>query len=82
MAIADIKAAVETPWRTCAVCHALDNIPPDEATALRDLLRNKGVRYSELSEKLAEDPDTPLKLDRDALSRHARGFCAARERLR
>lgn len=82
MAIVDIRTAVEIPWRTCAVCHALDTIPETEAVALRALLANKGVRYSELSDALADDKDTPLQLDRQSLARHATARCAAKERLR
>ena len=69
------------PWRTCQVCHALASIDPTEADALRSLLRGK-MRYSEISTLIRDDPDTPLDLDPDALSRHARGNCSARERLR
>jgi hypothetical protein len=69
------------PWRTCKVCHALATIPPAEAEGLRDLLRGK-LRYSEISDLIAGDPDTPLQIDKDTLSRHARGRCSAREVLR
>jgi hypothetical protein len=82
MALSDIAKAAKTadplPWRTCAVCHALATIPPTEAEGLRALLRGK-LRYSEIS---ADDPDTPLQIDKETLSRHARGGCSARERLR
>ena len=82
MAIADIAAtSPAVPWQTCQVCHALDTIPAAEAAALRALLAGT-MRYSELSDALAADPDTPLTLHPDALSRHARGRCVAREKLR
>jgi hypothetical protein len=85
MALSDIAKAAKTadplPWRTCAVCHALATIPEAEAEGLRDLLRGK-LRYSEISDLIAGDPDTPLDIDKDTLSRHARGRCAAREVLR
>jgi hypothetical protein len=85
MALSDIAKAASTadplPWRTCAVCHALATIPADEAQGLRDLLRGK-LRYSDIRDLIAQDADTPLQLDVDALSRHARGRCAAREVLR
>jgi hypothetical protein len=85
MSLAKIAKAAKTadplPWRTCSVCHALATIPEAEAEGLRDLLRGK-LRYSEISDLIADDPDTPLRLDSDALSRHARGGCSARERLR
>lgn len=83
MAIADLQAETDkAPWRTCAVCHALATIPPSEAKALNALLANKKMRYTELSDKLAKDTDTPLVIDADTLSRHARGRCQARQKLR
>jgi len=82
MALSDIAAtAPATPWRTCAVCHALSTIPDAEAAGLRSLLAS-GMRYTEMSEALAADDDTPLQLPPDTLSRHARGRCEAREKLR
>lgn len=83
MAIADIAADNTTgiPWRTCQVCHALNSIPDSEAAGLRSLLGGT-KRYSEIAELIAADPDTPLRLDPGALSRHARGRCEAKERLR
>lgn len=85
MAISDIAArastaAEEAPWRTCQVCHALATLPKAESDALRELLAGK-KRYSELEQELQDDPDAP-NLQRHALSRHARGTCDARERLR
>lgn len=84
MAISDIAARTNTRslWRTCLVCDALDNLPAQEATALRSLLGNPGVRYTELSQALEADPDYPLQLPSDTLSRHARGRCSANEKLR
>jgi hypothetical protein len=85
MAIADLAAKASTdgvPWRTCKVCHALATIPDGEAAGLRALLANPKKRYDEISSEIAADEDTPLQIDRDALSRHARGKCAAREKLR
>jgi hypothetical protein len=85
MALADLartKADSAAPWRTCAVCHALATIPPAEADALREMLSDRERRYSKISEEIAEDPDTPLDLDTGTLSRHARGRCGAKERLR
>jgi hypothetical protein len=85
MAISDIAQATQNadplPWRTCGVCHALATIPEAEAEGLRALLRGK-LRYSEISDLIADDPDTPLQIDKETLSRHARGGCSARERLR
>jgi hypothetical protein len=39
------------------------------------------VKFVDLERELKADPDVP-SLHRDALSRHARGLCAAREVLR
>jgi len=83
MALQDIadKLAPELPWRTCATCHALDAMSDEDAQILRALLGNRAVRYKELAQLLADDPDSPT-IPWEALSRHARGGCAARERLR
>jgi len=84
MAIADLASTADTgkaPWRTCQVCHALATIPASEADGLRKLLAS-GLRYSQISALIASDPDTPLDLPRDVLSRHARGLCEAREKIR
>ena len=83
MAISDLAKRVEEKlWQKCLVCHALENLPDVEAAALRDLLANPRVRYSELSNDLARDEDYPLDIPAETLSRHARGGCSARERLR
>ncbi len=66
----------------CSVCDALATLPPKEADALRGLLADPAWRYSELSDALAADPDTPLIISGNTLSRHARGRCSAREKLR
>lgn len=83
MALSDIAAKLDpgTPWRTCGVCHALSGMEPDEAAILRDLLSDRGVKFTELAKALADDPDSPT-IPHDALSRHARGLCSAGERLR
>lgn len=84
MALSDLAAQVkdQIPWRTCQVCHALAGIPADEAAGLRALLSNTGLKFTEIQKMVADDPDTPLQLGVDALSRHARGRCEAREVLR
>jgi hypothetical protein len=66
----------------CLVCVALASLPPTEAKALRGHLSNPAWRYTELSDALAADSDTPLDLKPFVLARHARGECAAGERLR
>jgi hypothetical protein len=83
MALADIAADLvdEIPWRTCATCHALDNMSADDAAVLIRLLSDRNVQFATLAGALADDPDSPT-IDRAALSRHARGQCAARKVLR
>ncbi len=77
-----IESGEGVPWRTCAVCHALATIPPDEAAGFRALMGNKALRYNEVEQIIAADPDTPLVIPWATISRHARGGCDARERLR
>ena len=85
MALSDIAAALtdpaSTPHRTCQVCHLLDGMNDTDAATLRALLADRGVKFTELERELKADPDVP-SLHRDALSRHARGLCSAREVLR
>lgn len=83
MALADIAADLvdEIPWRTCATCHALDNMSEDDAATLRRLLADRKVQFTALAKALADDPDSPT-IPRVALSRHANGDCSAREVLR
>jgi hypothetical protein len=86
MAISDLSARLDPaiPHQTCATCDFLASLDGDEANALRSLLANKGARYSEIADGLADDPDYAHRTtpDRQALSRHARGLCSAREKLR
>lgn len=85
MAISDIlndAATKATKGPSCTVCLALDSLPVDEATALRSLLADPAWRYTELADRLAEDPDTPLVIPHGTLARHAKGRCSAREKLR
>lgn len=85
MAIADIlKSDITEVLKgpTCTVCLALANLPLEEADALRQLLADPAWRYTELSDRLASDPDTPLDIPHSTLARHAKGRCAAREKLR
>lgn len=84
MALADIAAKAQQvgiPHQTCATCHALSTLPKSEAKHLRDLLSNPTVRYRELADALAADDESPT-IPWEALSRHARGHCSARDRLR
>lgn len=83
MALSDYASSLtdELPWRTCATCHALENMSDDDAATLRRLLGDRNVQFAALAGALAADPDSPT-IARDALSRHARGLCSAREVLR
>lgn len=82
MAISDIgtsKPTTYTPGPTCTVCSALASLTDSEADALRGLLADPMWRYQELSDRLAGEG---LNLSYQSLSRHARGRCMAREKLR
>jgi len=82
MPLSDIAARREqsaSAWQTCTTCALLASLPDDEAAILVDLLSDSTVRYSWLTEQLQADGHD---VDWQALSRHARGKCAARARLR
>ena len=82
MAISDIEdKLVGVPWRTCATCHYMAERGDEWADTLRGLLRNRGVKFKDIAAELRGDPDEP-DIPEDALSRHARGLCKARESLR
>ena len=83
MPLQDIEASLtgEIPWRTCATCHALAGMSDEDAATLRRLLSDRGVQFRTLAKALEDDPDSPT-IAHDALSRHARGMCSARENLR
>ena len=82
MAISDITADKKgtgpkgPPCTVCATLAALDTV---DAQALRTLLADPAWRYQELSDRLAEEG---VDLPAFSLSRHARGRCMAREKLR
>lgn len=80
MAIASLSPTKGTKGPTCAVCKTLKRLDPPEAEALRDHMRNPEWRFSELSDALFDDEKVDLPAQ--SLARHARGQCAARERLR
>lgn len=82
MAISDLIERGNVPHKVCATCHHLATLPPDKAEKLRAALANTAVRYRELQTELATDPEFLLDIDSDTLSRHARGICGAREKLR
>lgn len=84
MAITDIATSLATtgiPWRTCGTCHALAGMSDEDAAVLRRLLADRSIKFKDLALALADDPDSPT-IEWAALSRHARGECAANEKLR
>lgn len=83
MALSDVAATLATglPHQTCGTCHALAQMSGEEAATLRRLLADKSVRIKALADAMRADEDTPT-VEWQALSRHARGGCAAKEHLR
>jgi hypothetical protein len=83
MALADIESNLTAgvPHRTCAVCYHMAERGEEWAEQLRGLLRNRGIQFKALAKELREDPDEP-EIEWQALSRHAREGCSAREKLR
>ncbi len=82
MAISDLAqqqptTAMKGP--SCSVCQQLDTLPADESAALLGLLRDPRWRYQELSDALAKEG---IEIASYSLSRHARGHCSARSKLR
>lgn len=85
MAIADIRNREITKVRKgppCEVCEFIASLDDDNAAAMVALLSDRTVRYTTISEQLLIDPDTPADLSDKSLSRHARGICLARKKLR
>lgn len=83
MALSDVAASLTggLPHQTCGACHALAGMSPEDATTLRGLLADRSVKFKALAAMMEDDPETPT-VEWAALSRHARGECSARERLR
>lgn len=81
MGIADLVVSTERVRRgpPCTVCEALAGLSEAESAALLRLLSDPAVRYTELSEALSSEG---LDLSAGTLSRHARGRCEARTKLR
>ncbi|GAB3863434.1 hypothetical protein GCM10028801_31050 [Nocardioides maradonensis] len=65
----------------CTVCVALGALPKADAQVLRDWMADPSWTFPAIADEVADDPDTPT-LSVSAISRHARGQCGARERLR
>ena len=83
MALADIEARLDpsVPHKTCAVCHYMAERGEDWAERLRRMLGNRGIKFRDIAQELAEDPDEP-DIPWSTLSRHAQSGCVAREKLR
>lgn len=80
MAIRDItEQAKVRKGPPCTVCETLDTLPTTEADALRSLLADPTWRYRALSDELAKEGHDLAPF---VLSRHAKGQCAARTKLR
>ena len=80
VAIRDITEQTKTrKGPPCTVCETLDTLPQDEATALTTLLADPTWRYRALSDELRGEG---IDLAPFVLSRHAKGQCAARTKLR
>ena len=82
MAISDIATRDKRdnqPGPSCSVCAVLASLPESEAGALIRLLADPAWRYQTLSDELATEG---IDLNAERLSRHARGRCLARTKLR
>jgi hypothetical protein len=82
MSIANIQPGTIKKGPTCQVCLELARLPKTEAKALREHLANPAWRFSALSDALFEASGGQINIRQHVLSRHARGQCAAKERLR
>ena len=81
MGIADLVVSAEKARKgpPCTACESIKSLSDEDAAALTRLLSDPTVRYTELSEALAREG---LVLAAGTLSRHARGRCEARQKLR
>jgi hypothetical protein len=81
MGIADLVVSTSKVRKgpPCSVCALLKSLPEKESAALLRLLSDVDVRYSELSAALATEGHDFAE---GTLSRHARGRCEARTKLR
>ncbi len=80
MALTDIVRAPATrKGPPCTVCECLATLPEAESAHLLGLLSDTTWRYTLLADELAKQG---VDLSSTSLSRHARGGCHARTRLR
>lgn len=88
MAISDIASTDPSALKKgpdCTVCQALAELPPADAEGLRAMLADKRRRFTEIAALVSADEDTPdsvRQIHHQTYRRHAKGDCAARERLR
>lgn len=86
MAIANLSPTGSTQkGPTCKVCQTLARLEvedPTEAEALTRHLSNPEWRFTDLADALFQDSGGTINLPEYCLSRHARGQCAARTKLR
>lgn len=83
MAIDDIATKLDPsiPHKTCGVCHHMAERGDEWAEKLRAMLRNRGIKFKDLAQALADDPDEP-NIPASTLGRHAQRGCLADESLR
>lgn len=83
MAMDDVAATLTSgiPHQTCGACYALSQMSNKDAAKLRALLSDKRVKMKPLAAAMCSDPETP-DVEWQALARHARGGCSAKENLR
>ena len=81
MAIEDLLARQDKIRKgpPCTVCELLGMLPDAEASALTRLLSNPTLRYSVIGQHLRGEG---YDIADQTLSRHARGLCDAKTRLR
>ena len=88
MAISDLASTDPAALKKgpdCTVCQALEALPPADAEGLRTMLADKRRRFTEIAALVSGDEDTPewvRAIHHATYRRHAKGDCAARERLR
>lgn len=76
-------AVADAPHKTCHACWVLrhlDETDPDYAEVLYGAIANPHVRYSEIEAAL--QAERGIELTAYTISRHARGKCDARTRVR
>jgi len=83
MALADIEAKLDPsiPHKTCAVCYHMAERGEEWANRLRRMLSNRGIKFIDIADELANDPEEP-NIPSGTLSRHAQRGCLANESLR